>query len=266
MRAHGRVLFGRRFRRLNVAGIGTAVLLLIVWEGLIDVGVLNLTTLPSPSAIVRAGSPVMTSGSFYSELGHTLQVTLFGWVIASAAGIGIGLILGSSRQAWRFSMASIELLRGVPGIAFLMITVVIFGLSMKMELSLVIYVVIWPALVNTVAGMRGVTATHSDLAVLLRMSRLRRLRTVVVPSAMPLVAVALRIGLASALSLAVVAEMIGNPEGIGYRLILEQQGLHPARVFTYVITIGIVGLLLNKAFLILFRLLAPGANHVLREG
>jgi sulfonate transport system permease protein len=256
---------GRRLRRVNFVGLATVALLILVWEGSIDFGLLNLTSVPSPSATAREGWPIITSSAFYSDLGHTLEVTLVGWLLASVAGIALGLILGSWRPAWRFSMASVEVLRGIPGIAFLMITVVIFGLSMNMELALVVYVVIWPVLVNTVAGTRTVTRTHSDLATLLRMSRMRRIRTVVIPSAMPHIAVALRIGLASALSLAVVAEMIGNPKGIGYKLILEQQGLHPARLFTFVITIGVVGLLLNMAFLNLFRLLAPGANHVLRE-
>ena len=255
----------RSLGHLNALGIITLIILIGLWEVLIDVGVLQLTSLPSPSAISRASWPVIHSGQLFSDLGYTLRVTLTGWVIASVGGIALGLVLGLWRPAWEFSMASIEVMRGIPGIAFLMVAVVLFGLSTNMELFIVVYVAMWPVLVNTVAGVRSVSRTHADLAALLRISGLRRIKTIVLPSSMSHVVVALRIALAAALSLAVVAEMIGNPQGAGYRLILAQQGLRPERVFTYVIAIGVLGVLLNSTFMMCLRVFAPGTNHVLRE-
>ena len=58
--------------------------------------------------------------------------------------------------------------------------------------------------------------------------------------------------------MAVIAEMIGNPEGLGYAIIREQQGLHPAEMFAYIITLGVIGILVNQLLIQLAKWLMPG--------
>jgi ABC-type nitrate/sulfonate/bicarbonate transport system permease component len=258
--------FGTVARAANVLGLVTLVALVGLWELLVDAHAVQSSSLSSPSAITRASWPLITSGTLPGDLWHTLGVTLLGWAIASTGGLLLGLLLGFSRTAWSFSMASLEVLRGIPGIAFVTLAIVLFGLSTKMELAIVIYVSVWPVLVNTITGVRNVTSTHSDLAALLRLNWHRRATKIVLPSAMPHVVVALRLALASALALAVVAEMLGNPHGAGYHLIIEQQSLHPARMFAYVVSVGLLGVLLNSGFMLVLLRVAPGISVYLREG
>ena len=70
----------------------------------------------------------------------------------------------------------------------------------------------------------------------------------VLPAAMPSIVVGLRLALSLSLVLAVVAEMIGNPSGLGNALVSAQQALQPEEMFAYVFAIGLLGVGLNAAF------------------
>jgi NitT/TauT family transport system permease protein len=134
-----------------------------------------------------------------------------------------------------------------------------------MELVVVIYVSVWPILVGTIHGARQVSALHLDLARMMHMGRWTRIRRLVMPTTAPYTFVGLQVSLALALALALVAEMVGNPKGVGQALIVAQNTLHPAEMFAWVVLVGILGVLLNAAFLRLLALAFPGTYASMRE-
>lgn len=252
-------------RWLNVPGLLFIAVLAGIWELAVDSGALTYQYLPAPSAIVRAGIGLAASGELLGNIAHTLLSTLVGWVIASLIGLALGVWLGLARGPWKYSMATVEVLRAVPAISFVPVAVLLLGFSVRMELVIIVYVSGWPVLVNTIQGVRNVTPTHNDVTRIMHMSTLARIRKIVLPSAAPEVIVGLRLGLALALALAVVAEMVGNPAGIGYALVFQQQALQPEKMFAYVVVIGLLGLLLNSTFVWLTRTAFPGVTALLRE-
>jgi NitT/TauT family transport system permease protein len=157
----------------------------------------------------------------------------------------LGVLLGLSRTAWRYSMATIEVMRAIPPITLVPVVLLVFGFALRMELVLIVYVAAWPVLVNAIDGVRAVRPELLDLARLLHMSPYERIRRIILPSAMPSIVVGLRLGMSMALVLAVVAEMLGNPAGLGNALVSAQQALQPEEMFAYVFTIGLLGVLLN---------------------
>lgn len=240
---------GRSWRRVNLEGIALLLGLAVLWQVAKDTGVITSTFLPAPTQIVRAGGDLVSAGTLTTDVWHTLYVTLAGWAAAGALGVSIGVMLGLGEGLWRYSMASIEFLRALPGIAFVPVAVLLLGFSVKTELVIVVYVSIWPVLVNTIHGVRSVSPVHDDLAKMLRMGRASRVRRIVLPASMPFVLVGLQFSLALALALALVAEMIGNPAGIGHGLIMAQNTLQPAEMFAYVVAVGLLGLALNAIYL-----------------
>jgi ABC-type nitrate/sulfonate/bicarbonate transport system permease component len=253
-RALGKKVFGR----VNVLGLITAAALIGIWQALVTGGVLVYTYLPAPSQIWGGIRDIAASGDLWPNLTHTVWITLAGWVGAVVTGLALGLLLGLSNQVWRYSMATVEVLRALPAIAFVPVAILVFGFSATMELVIIIYVAQWPILINTIDGVRGVHPGLLDVATMMRMSRFDRIRKFILPAALPLIVVGLRLGLTLSLVLAVVAEMVGNPTGLGYQLVFEQQALQPDRMFAYVLIIGIFGALLNMVFNSLARLL-PGS-------
>ena len=250
MSAHGAgVRRGRSWRRFNFEGAAFLLGVVVLWQVAKDTGAISSTFLPSPTQIVNAAGNLISAGTLTSDVWHTLYVTLVGWGISGVLGVAIGLVLGLRDEVWRYSMASVEFLRALPGIAFVPVAVLLLGFSVKTELVIVVYVSIWPVLINTIHGARAVTPLHDDLARMLRLGRTDRVRRLVLPTAMPFVLVGLQFSLALALALALVAEMIGNPEGIGHGLIIAQDSLQPAEMFAYVVLVGILGIVLNAIYL-----------------
>lgn len=240
------------------------VLLLVAcgWELFVQAGMANLQFLPAPSEIAVAARQAVEDGELFGRIVHTVGVTLFGWGIASLIGFGLGLVLGLSNTAYRYSMTSFEVTRAIPPITFVPAALLSFGFSLKMELVLVIFGGVWPVLVNTIGGVQSVPSELRDVSTMLRLSRWASVRKLVMPAALPAVVVGLRLALSLCLVLAIVAEIVGNPEGIGNGLIRARQALQPALMFVYVIVAGLLGMLLNAVFRGAVRLLLPnGTAH-----
>ena len=235
------------------------IVLVLLWQAAKSAGLLPYSTVPAPVDVLRATGELAASGELLLDVGHTLVVTLTGWAIGSAAGLVLGVALGSSSLTWRWSLASVQVLRAVPAIAFVSITVIVLSQSMRMEIFITAWVAVWPVAISVMDGIRDVSPLHRDLAASLRLGLLQRLAKIELPSAAPTVFVALRLALGSSLALALVAEMVGNPAGIGYALVLQQLGLRPDAMFAYVITTGLLGLLLNALIQAVARFV-PGAS------
>lgn len=245
--------------RINFLGLFTGLLLLGIWQALVSSGVLIYSYLPAPSAIWSGGVELGSSGDLWPNLVHTLWVTLAGWAIAAAIGVMLGILLGLSHFAWRYSMATIEVLRALPVVAFVPAAILVFGFSGQMELVITVYAAAWPILINTIDGVRGVHPGLLDVGKTLRMSRSDQIGKLILPAALPVILIGLRLGLTTALVLAVVAEMIGNPDGLGYQLVFQERALQPEKMFAYVVIIGILGLVLNMAVIAAARFL-PGSR------
>lgn len=248
----------RGLRRLvNLPGLVLMIGLAALWEVLVRTVLSPFENLATTSEIVRAFGDLFSEGELIGQVGHTLGVTLIGWVVAGVIGIVLGVWLGLSTTAWRYSMASVEVLRSVPSISFVPVAILIFGFSREMELVLIMYVCLWPVLIATIEGVRGVHPGLLDTAHTLNLGRIRTWRSIVLPAAVPRILVGVRLALALAVALAVIAEMLGNPEGLGFAIVFAQRGFQPGPVFAYLFCIGIIGWALNAFFTGAVRALAP---------
>lgn len=253
----------REWLRHHAPGLLTAAGLIGVWEAAVRLSSVRLDSLPPPSGIVLAGIEAVRSGQMADDLTHTLTATLAGWAAASIAGIAAGILLIQFEGLRRFSQAAIELLRPLPPVAFVPVAVLAFGFSFATEFSVMLLPCLWPVLINTIGGLGQTPARLLEVARCCRFSRWRTLKKLTLPHAFPTILVGLRLSLSMALVLAVVTEMIGNPQGMGYALIREQQALRSDTMFAYLFVIGLTGVALNAALRQAARWLAPGWRHVL---
>jgi sulfonate transport system permease protein len=250
--------------QVNVLGFVVLAAIAGVWEGLVRFGIAELQFLPAPSGIAVAARGALFEGELVGRTVHTVGVTLLGWGIASVIGLGLGVILGLSPTAYRYSMTSFEVTRAIPPITLVPAALLIYGFSLKMELVLVIFGGIWPILLNTIGGIRSIKPELRDVAAMLRLSRAATIQKLVLPAAIPTVVVGLRLSLSLCLVLAIVAEIVGNPAGLGNGLISARQALQPELMFVYVVAAGLLGVALNAAIRMAARLLLPG-GRALRE-
>lgn len=232
-------------RRINILGLATMAALVGMWELSVQSGAVAFDFLPAPSGIAQALGSLISSGDLFAPAVHTLRSALVGWAIAGVVGIALGVWLGLSDTAWRYSMASVEIIRAIPPISLVPVSLLVFGFSLRMELVVIVYAGAWTVLVNTIDGVRNLRQELHDVGRMLRMSKLTTVRKLILPAAVPSIVVGLRLAMSLSLVLAVVAEMIGNPAGLGNAVVRAQQALQPEQMFGYVVTIGVLGVLLN---------------------
>lgn len=250
---------------VNPLGLLVLVVFLALWQLVVGAHVIRLQSLPAPTGVVRAASHLIEDGQFQHNVAHTLVAMLLGWLIAAVIALIVGSIIGLFRRVYTYTMASVDLLRAVPGVTLAPVAVLLFGFSSKMEIVLIAFVAIWPVLIATVEGTRSAPPELLEVARTLRMSRVMTVRKFVIPNALPQIVVSLRISLAVALAIAIVAELVGNPNGIGAALVQEQDTLQPASMFAYVIAAALLGLILNAILVAMVRVFSPGTHALATE-
>lgn len=244
-------------RRLNLPGTAVFVLGLGLWELLVRTGLLTFRYLPPPSDVAVGLGELLGNGELATALGHTLLAAVTGWALAGLVGVTAGLTLGLVRPVWTYSMASLEALRALPIVAFVPVAVLMFGFSLQTEIIVAFYAALWPILLNTAASMRTEDRLVETGRVL-RLSRTAILWKIRLPAATATIVVGLRLGMSTSLVLTLVAEMVGNPAGLGFLLVAKGQALQPGQMFAAVFVIGVTGITLNATVMTLAKLIFRG--------
>ena len=121
----------------------------------------------------------------------------------------------------------------------------VFGFGLRMEVSVVAFACLWPMLVLTQAAVQQVEPRLLEVAQALQLSPWQRFVWIIGPAIVPRLFVALRLGVAIALVVAVTVEIAANPNGMGYAMMIAQQSLDPALMLGWLAWIGVVGYAIN---------------------
>ena len=198
-----------------------------------------------PSHALRALGGALTDGSLLGATGFTLGSAALGLLIGGSLGVALGTLLGLSKRAARLSFVSVEALRPVPSVALIPLAMLVFGFGLRMEVSVVAFACLWPVGLLTQAAVQQVEPRLLEVASALQMSAWQRFTWIVGPAIVPRLFVALRLGVAIALVVAVTVEIAANPNGMGYAMMIAQQSLDPALMLAWLFWIGVVGSVVN---------------------
>jgi len=201
--------------------------------------------LAPPSAALQAFWKAAADGSLWQATGFTLGSAALGLLIGAAGGLLLGIAFGLSPRAARMSFLSVELLRPVPSVALIPLAMLVFGFGLALEVSVVAFATFWPMLVLSQAAARQVEPRLLEVAMALGLSPTARVCKIIVPAMVPRLFVALRLGVAIALVVAVTVEIAANPNGMGYAIMIAQQSLEPALMLAWLFWIGVVGVAVN---------------------
>lgn len=217
----------------------------LLWEAGSRAGILPMDTLSRPSDVALAFARALADGSIPLATWQTIEAALFGFAIAAAAGILLGVILGLSPLLERTAGPSIEALRPIPAVALAPLTLLLFGFGLRMEAAVVAFACVWPVLLVTIAAVRGIEPRLLEVARVLGLSFVSRLRKIILPAALARILVGLRVSLSISLIVAVTVEIIMNPRGLGYGMIVASQSLKPDLMYAQLLWLGLLGWGLN---------------------
>ena len=177
-----------------------------------------------------------------------------GFGIAAVAGIGAGVAVGRSRRAYALCNPVLQFARAVPPPALVPVFVVVLDVGTPMQIASIAFSAVWPVLVNTAEGARNTDPLRLDVAAVLRLNPVERLRYLILPSALPRIFAGLRLSLSLSLILMVFSELLpGTANGIGYTLTDAQSRSDLLTVWAALLLLGVLGYLLNTALLAVER-------------
>jgi ABC-type nitrate/sulfonate/bicarbonate transport system permease component len=189
----------------------------------------------------------------FEQVGTDLMPSLgrfaAGYLLAGLVGIAAGVGLGLAPWLRRGTQAVTEFLRALPPPLLLPFAIVTFGTTNTAKVFVIALGSVWPVLLNTVDGVRGVDHEKLEMARSFRLSPAQRIGWVMLPAASPRIVAGLRIALSVALILMVISEMQGSSNGLGYQVLNAQRSFDTAGMFAGIVVIGLVGVILNTAFL-----------------
>ena len=226
-------------------GAALPLLLVLLWEISARTAKVKYEAMSSPIEVIRAGITGLADGSILLATWQTLEASLFGLAIAIALGVVVGTIVGISRLADLGLMPTVEALRPIPAVAFIPLTLLMFGYGLPMEGLIVAYACVWPVLIATADAVRRIEPRLMEVAVALEMSTIDRFFKIVIPAISGRVLVGIRIAVGFALVVAVTVEIAVNPRGLGYSLIVAQQKYNVALMYAQLLWLGLVGLAIN---------------------
>ncbi|WP_165384179.1 ABC transporter permease [Leucobacter triazinivorans] len=245
------------WRRINPSGVLVIVGFAVAWQLTVSLLAPGQSTVAGPIDVVAALGDDRVVHDLLVATAHTSLAALLGWTLALVFGVGVGAWIGYSKAAWIASASSIDVLRALPPVALIAPLVLIFGFSISMEVAVIFYGCLWPILVNTALGVRQVPRQTHEVCATLRLKRAHTLFRVTLPWAAPVILVGARLALSLAVILAVVSEMVGNPEGLGYQIVFSQQALKPGALYLYIVVAGLLALALNALLVALAGRLRP---------
>lgn len=203
---------------------------------------LRFNRMPAPEAVLQALLARVSSGGYYEDLLASLQRILLGFGLAAVVGIGLGVLVGRSEIARMALRPFIELIRPIPAIALVPLTILLFPSSEQGIVFITFFAAFFPVVVSTIHAMDSMPKVWEEAAQTMGAGRMSLLFHVIIPGALPGIFAGLSVAMGVAWICVVSAEMISGQFGIGYYTWQAYGLLDYAGVVVGMISIGALGL------------------------
>lgn len=231
----------------------TLAFLLVLWEVICSS---PTASVPPPSRVVSETWELIVhpfyvgqgvdQGLFWHILASLKRVAL-GYCLAAIAGIALGALVGQSDWAMRGLDPIFQVLRTVPPLAWLPLSLAAFKDGNPSAIFVIFITAIWPIIINTAVGIRNIPQDYRNVARVLRLNQLEYFTKIMIPAAAPYIFTGLRIGIGLSWLAIVAAEMLIGGVGIGFFIWDAWNSSRMSDIILALIYVGIVGYLLDRA-------------------
>lgn len=225
---------------------------LVVWQ-LFTTG--SQASLPSPLTTLSETweliiDPFFDNGGtdkgLFWQILTSLQRVAIGYSLAAIVGIGLGVLIGTNRIMFRALDPIFQVLRTVPPLAWLPISLAAFQQADPSAIFVIFITAIWPIILNTTEGVRQIPQDYNNVARVLRLNRQKYFFKILLPAAVPYIFTGLKIGIGLSWLAIVAAEMLIGGVGIGFFIWDAWNSSRISEIIIAIVYVGIVGLLLDR--------------------
>lgn len=211
--------------------------------------------LPPPSQVISETWELIID-PFYDNGGNdvglawqllaSLQRVAVGYLLAVAVGVALGVLIGQSDWAMRGLDPLFQVLRTVPPLAWLPLSLAGFQDSHPSAIFVIFITAIWPIIINTSVGIRNIPQDYRNVAQVLQLNAWEYFRTIMLPAAAPYIFTGLRIGVGLSWLAIIAAEMLIGGVGIGFFIWDAWNASRISDIILALVYIGIVGFCLDR--------------------
>ena len=243
--------------RTSLLGLLSPAIVLSAWESAGALGWINPILLPRPSQIVWSLVELVADGEVFPPLLYTAALFVVGYAIASILGITIGVAMATSDALYGLLEPLVEILRPVPKSALVPILFLFLGIGRTTMITVVVLAAVFPVLISTFQGVRGLDPVLLETARTFQVSRMRTIFSIVVPASLPMILAGMRVALGLGLVLVILAEMLAGEDGIGFRILDLQRSFQIRDMFAWIFVLVALGGGLMMLFDLAERRLVP---------
>lgn len=237
--------------RSILLAVGLPVVLVAAWWFL-TAGSTSFYNPPLATIVGQFGdtwfSAPLAESRFVQDVLPSVGRLLAGYAIALAVGIALGVAIGLSRPLRAYAEPVLEFFRAIPPPVMVPILMLFFGIGTSMKVFVIATGCLWPILLNTVEGVRGIDPVLRDTSRSYRLGRVATIRHLVLRSASPQIVTGARQALAIGIIIMVISEMFAANNGLGFSIVQFQRSFAIPQMWSGVILLGIVGVLLSFVF------------------
>ena len=252
----------RGLAALVLPPILTLAALLLLWEMLCSQ---PGATLPPPSKVLKDTRELILDpffdnggtdvGLFWQILASLKRVAV-GFTLAAFSGVALGVLIGQSSFAYRGLDPIFQVLRTVPPLAWLPISLAAFQEANPSAIFVIFITSIWPIILNTAVGVRQIPEDYRNIARVLRLNGIEYFLKIMLPASVPYMFTGLRIGVGLSWLAIVAAEMLVGGVGIGFFIWDGWNSSLLSEIILALIYVGIIGFLLDRFIGLIGRLIA----------
>ncbi|ALN71176.1 MULTISPECIES: nitrate ABC transporter permease [unclassified Aureimonas] len=225
--------------------------------------------LPPPSQVLSTSwelivHPFYVNGGTDVGLGWqiwaSLQRVAMGYAIAVVVGISLGVLVGQSTLAMRGLDPIFQVLRTVPPLAWLPLSLAAFQNGQPAAIFVIFITAVWPIIINTAVGIRNIPADYRNVAAVLRLNGFEFFAKIMLPAAAPYIFTGLRIGVGLSWLAIVAAEMLIGGVGIGFFIWDAWNSSLISDIIVALAYVGVVGFVLDRIVALVGRLVTRGTS------
>ncbi|MBW9207601.1 ABC transporter permease [Mumia sp. zg.B17] len=226
--------------------LGLPVVLVLLWW-VLTIDSTNFFV-PEPGELAATFVDTWIGPRFREDVLPSVARFTVGTLLAIVLGVAAGLLIGSVRWLRSLLEPMLEFFRALPPPVLVPVLMLLIGVDNRMKVLVIVFGAIWPVLLNTVEGVRAVDPVLVDTARTYGLTRLTRLRTLVLPSAAPQIAAGVRQALSIGLILMVISEMFASSSGLGFTIVVFQRSFAVVEMWSGIVLLGLIGVAVSIVF------------------
>jgi ABC-type nitrate/sulfonate/bicarbonate transport system permease component len=241
----------------RIIAVLSPITLLVVWELMVRLGLLDARFFPAPTSIVSTFVSLIESGELWTHTWISVRRLFLGLLLGGIPALILGIIMGLYRPIRVAVDPLIAATYPIPKSAILPLILLIFGLGEMSKVVMVAIGAFFPIVINTTAGVLEIDKIYHDVGKNFGAGRWQTFYTIALPGALPLIMTGVKLGVGMGLILIVIAEMVGAESGLGYMIWNAWQIFSVETMYVGLVVISVLGVLFTFALNELERVIIP---------